>query len=53
MPGLIFVFQINVNWRFEIMWFNNQKSNALHLLTSISESYPLAFNWVTNRLYWQ
>ncbi|WP_196810751.1 glycosyltransferase family 2 protein [Bacillus sp. 123MFChir2] len=23
MPGLIFVFQINVNWRFEIMWFNN------------------------------
>lgn len=42
-----------VHWRFEIMWFNNQKSNALQLLTSISESYPLAFNWITNRLHWQ
>ncbi|SFC31446.1 Glycosyltransferase, GT2 family [Bacillus sp. 491mf] len=42
-----------VNWRFEIMWFNNQKSNALQLLTSISEKQPLVFYWITNRLHWE
>ncbi|ENQ3107511.1 glycosyltransferase family 2 protein [Bacillus cereus] len=42
-----------VNWRFEIMWFNNQKSSALQLLTSISEKHPLVFYWITNRLHWE
>jgi len=41
-----------VQWRFETMWLNGQKNNALQLLMSISESYPLAFNWITGRLHW-
>ena len=45
----VFVF---VRWRFSNMW-NKDRQNALRLLTSIAESYPVVFNTIANQLHWK
>ncbi|PIE96001.1 glycosyltransferase family 2 protein [Bacillus fungorum] len=45
----IYVF---VHWRFSNMW-NKDRQNALRLLTSIAESYPMVFNTIANQLHWK